>query len=63
VEWTPKDVSGASLFDDATGVHHGNSVDKSGEHGRIVTDHNKCHAMPLTYLSHQGNNLCLKRGI
>jgi hypothetical protein len=63
VEWTPKDVSGASLFDDATGVHHGNSVDKSGEHGRIVTDHNKCHAMPLTYRSHQGNNLCLKRGI
>jgi hypothetical protein len=63
VEWSPKDVSGASLFDDATGIHHGNSVDKSSEHGGIVTDHDKCHTVPLTDCSHQGNNLRLERGI
>ena len=58
-----KNVFDASLFNNATGVHHGNTVHKSSQHGGIVADHDESHAMPLTDLSHQGNNLRLKRGI
>src|SRR5882672_792493 len=58
-----KNVCGAAFFDKATGVHHGYTVHESSEHGRIVADHDKRHAMPLTDISHQGDDLRLKRGI
>ena len=42
-----EDVGGRALLDDAPGVHHGDPVGERGDHGEVVSDVQRRHAVPL----------------
>src|SRR5207245_5052574 len=52
-----------ALFDDATGVHHRDTIGKSWENGRIVTDYQEGGTPAFTNLRQQQQNFRLQSGI